>query len=208
MQARADAIAFAFLRAVRLIMLIVLPFYLGLAITAEPLVLTVLGPKWAETIPLVRLLALAMPFMALQILFVPANNALGQTKVAVRIALAGALVMPLSFLVGIRFGTIGLAWATCAAFPILTAVTALLSFRVIGVRIGELARAVMPGLLASGAMALAVLAADSLLPPMPPQPRLALLVLTGVLAYAGLLLLFARPLVEEVAALVRKPAAC
>ncbi|WP_443019105.1 lipopolysaccharide biosynthesis protein [Sphingomonas sp.] len=205
MQARADAIAFAFLRAVRLIMLIVMPFYLGLAITAEPLVLTVLGPKWAETIPLVQLLALAMPFMALQILFVPANNALGHTRVAVRIALAGAVVMPLSFLVGIRFGTIGLAWATFAAFPTLTAVTALLSIRVIGVRISELARAVMPGLLAAGAMALAVLAADSLLPPMLPQPRLALLVLTGVVAYAGLLLLFARPLVDEVTALLRKP---
>ena len=48
-QARPDMIQTAFLKSVRLIMLVALPFYFGLAVTAEPLVATFLGWKWTET---------------------------------------------------------------------------------------------------------------------------------------------------------------
>ena len=72
------AVAYAFARSVRIIMIAALPFYFGLAATAEPLVLTVLGDKWRETIPIVHLLALAMPFMTLQVLFSPACDARGR----------------------------------------------------------------------------------------------------------------------------------
>lgn len=203
MQARPDAVTAAFIKAVRLVMLIALPFYMGLAATAEPLVLTVLGPKWAETIPLIRLLALAMPFMALQILFAPANNALGHPGVTVRVAISGAIIMPLAFLVAVRFGNQGLAAAWLLTFPALTAITIAWSRPTIGFSLAELGRAVAPGLLASGAMALIVLSLDSGLPPMPPQARLALLVAAGIGTYTGLLALFARPLVVEVVRLLR-----
>ena len=97
----------AFLKSVRLIMLVALPFYFGLAVTAEPLVLTVLGPKWTETAPLVPVLAMAMPLMTLQILFAPATNALGRPGMAVRTGLVGALLLPAAFLIGIQWGVAG-----------------------------------------------------------------------------------------------------
>jgi hypothetical protein len=57
-------------------------------------------------------------------------------------------------------------------------------------------------------MVVPVLMLDSALPPMPPVTRLATLVLTGAATYLALLLLFARQLVGEIIALVRKsPAA-
>jgi O-antigen/teichoic acid export membrane protein len=204
MQTRRDAIAYAFLKAVRLIMLITLPFYLGLAVTARPLVLTVLGPKWVETISLVGLLAYAMPFMTLQILFAPANNALGRSGVTVRNAMIGAVILPCCFLVGIQWGTHGMAIAWLVGFPILTAITAAMSLPVMGVTLAQLGRTILPGLLAALAMAVLVKGVDMLLPPMLVQARLALLVATGIAAYAGLLLLFARPLMEEVLVLVRR----
>ena len=49
-QARPDMIQSAFLKSVRLIMLVAMPFYFGLAVTAEPLVTTFLGAKWSETV--------------------------------------------------------------------------------------------------------------------------------------------------------------
>jgi O-antigen/teichoic acid export membrane protein len=202
-----EAMASAFLKTVRLIMLIALPFYVGLAATAEPAVLTVLGPKWAQTIPLVQLLALAMPFMTLQILFAPATNALGRPEIALRVAVCGAALLPISFLVGIQFGTRGMATAWLVAFPILTAITASLALPVIGVRVSALARAIAPGLLASAGMMLPVLMLDSALPPLPPAARLAILVPVGAAAYAVLLLLFARAVVADLLRLVRKPAA-
>jgi O-antigen/teichoic acid export membrane protein len=203
-----EAVAQAFLKSARLIMLVALPFYFGLAATSEPLVLTVLGPKWAETVPMVRLLALAMPLMALQILFGPANNALGHTAVTVRNAAIGALLMPVAFAIGVQHGTIGLAWAWLIAMPLFAAVTVFGSMRVIGFALADLGRAIAPGLLASAAMASGVLLIDRLLPGIAPHPRLALLVTSGAAIYAGLLILFARPLVLEAIGLVRgRPAA-
>ena len=80
----------AFVTSVRIIFLAACPFYLGLAATAEPLVLTILGDKWAEAAPIVRLLALAMPLMTLQVLFSPACDAMGRPGVGVRNGAAGS----------------------------------------------------------------------------------------------------------------------
>jgi O-antigen/teichoic acid export membrane protein len=197
-QDRRDAVAVAFLKTVRLVMLISLPFYFGLTAVAEPVVLTVLGRKYVEAVPLIRTLALAMPFLTLQILFAPATNALGRPRAALRVAVAGALIMPCAFLIGSRYGTIGLARAWLFGFPLLTAATIALSLPVIGARPTGLLRAIAPGLLASTAMAAAVVMLGSLLPPMPEPARLAALAAAGVSLYAGLLFAFARPLVEEV----------
>ena len=78
-----DAIGRAFVQGVRMVMIVAMPFYMGLAATAEPLVLTVLGDKWRETAPIVHLLALAMPFMTLQMLFTPASDARGRPGIGV-----------------------------------------------------------------------------------------------------------------------------
>jgi O-antigen/teichoic acid export membrane protein len=172
-------------------------------------VLTMLGRKWAEAVPLVRTLACAMPFLTLQILFAPATNALGRPRLALRVAMTGAAVMPACFLIGSQYGTIGLARAWLTGFPLLTALTLLLSLPAIGASPVGLARAIAPGLLASAAMAAAVAALDLVLPAMAVQARLTLLVAAGAALYAGLLFAFARPLVDDLLALAlrRKPPA-
>ena len=202
-QGERDVIRTAFLKSVRLIMLVALPFYFGLAATAEPFVLTFLGAKWAETIPLVPVLAMAMPLMTLQILFAPATNALGRPGLAVRVGLIGAGLMPLAFLAGIQWGTQGLAWAWLGGMGVLLAATAELSRAVIGISRRALLGAVAPGLAASAAMGGIVAALDAALPAMGTGARLALLVGAGMAAYAGLLLAFARPIVDEVLGLIR-----
>ena len=77
-------------------MIAALPFYFGLAATAEPLVLTVLGEKWREAAPVVHLLALAMPFMTLQVLLQPACDACGRPGIGVRNGAVGALVLTIA----------------------------------------------------------------------------------------------------------------
>jgi len=203
-QDQRDTIRTAFLKSVRLIMLVVLPFYFGLAATAEPFVLAMLGPKWSETVPLVPVLAMAMPLMTLQILFAPATNALGRPGLAVRTGLVGALFMPAAFLVGLQWGVIGLAWAWVAGMVVLLAATIELSRPVLEIRRRALLGAVAPGFAASGVMAGIVWAVDALLPPLAEPVRLAALVGTGMLAYAGLLIAFERAAVDEALALIRK----
>ncbi len=199
-----SAIAHGFVKALQVIMLVALPFYVGLAVTAEPLVLTMLGPKWVEIVPAVRLLSLAMPFMTLQILFAPATNAVNRPAVATRNAAVGAVVMPTAFLIGVPFGVIGLAIAWLAAFPLLTALTAAVSMPVIGIGVRDLRRAISPALFASIGMSVAVIALDGVVAGMAPLPRLAILVVGGAAAYAALLWTFARPLMRELIALLLK----
>jgi O-antigen/teichoic acid export membrane protein len=202
-QARPDMIQTAFLKSVRLIMLAALPFYFGLAVTAEPLVATFLGWKWTETGPLVPILAMAMPLMTLQILFAPASNALGRPGMAVRTGLVGALLLPCAFAAGIQWGAEGLAWAWLGGMAVLLAATVEMSLPLIGITRRALFLAVAPGLAASLAMAGLVEAIDSALPAIGPGPRLALLVATGMAAYGVMLFAFARPIVDEVLGLIR-----
>ncbi|MBV9884602.1 MAG: lipopolysaccharide biosynthesis protein [Sphingomonadaceae bacterium] len=202
-QARPDMIQTAFLKSVRLIMLAALPFYFGLAVTTEPLVATFLGWKWTETGPLVPILAMAMPLMTLQILFAPASNALGRPGMALRTGLVGALLMPCAFAAGIQWGAEGLAWAWLGGMAALLAATIEMSLPLLGITRRALFLAVAPGLAASLAMAGLVEAVDSVLPAMGDGARLAALVATGMAAYAGLLLAFARPIVDEVLGLIR-----
>ena len=199
-----EAVATAFARSVRIIMIAALPFYFGLAATAEPLVLTVLGDKWAETIPVVHLLALAMPFMTLQVLLQPACDARGRPGIGVRNGAIGAVILSVGFLVGVRWGPDGLAMAWIVAYPIYLGVSLWRSLPVIGTNIRAIADAIAPALLAALAMALAVVLVDSILPPLHPLPRLTILVATGALVYAAWLLLFARGVVRELIAIVRK----
>ena len=193
----------AFLKAVQLVMLAALPFYAGLAVTAEPLVHAVLGEKWTEVVPVVRLLAFAMPMMTLQVLYSPACDAIGRPGVGVANGAIGAMLLTASFLVGVRYGVTGLATAWIAAYPLYLAISSRRALPVIGVSWRQVARAAAPALLSAGAMAAVVLGLDRLLPPLAAAPRLAVLVSAGAVCYAALLLTFARGTMREVVRLVR-----
>ncbi|MBB4838525.1 O-antigen/teichoic acid export membrane protein [Sphingomonas kyeonggiensis] len=197
------AVGAAFTKSVRLVMLVAMPFYLGMAATAEPLVAVALGPKWMEAVPVVHWLALAMPMMTLQVLFAPASDACGRPGISAQNSMTGALCLPIAFLIGVHWGVMGLVAAWFAAYPLYLALSTWRTLPVIGVKFGTLVEAIAPSALAAGAMALIVTGLDALLPPVPELLRLALLVAAGGLAYAGLLFLFARRMLVDSINLVR-----
>jgi O-antigen/teichoic acid export membrane protein len=192
----------SFLKGVRLIMLVTCPLYFGLSAVAADAVSVVLGAKWAEMAPLVRVLALAMPVFTMTILFAPAVNAVGRAKVTMQASLIGALVMPAAFLVGIRWGAQGLAWAWLLALPALPLFNLMKARAVLGVTPAAFGAAIAPGIGAGAAMALPVLAFQAMLPAWSPLPRLALSVMFGGAVYAGLLLLVSRATLFELLNLV------
>lgn len=202
LQSDLSALSWSFLKAVRLIMLISCPLYFGMAVTAGPLVETLFGTKWVEMAPFVAILALAMPVMTLQILFTPANNALGRPQVTARTNMFGAVLMPITFLIGIQFGVYGLAWGWVIAFPLLTIYTFLQSHRHIGISAWDLLQSIAPGLSASIAMAAIVYLVDQSLPDMIVYARLALLVAIGAIAYTALLWVLAKPTLMEIIQLI------
>jgi O-antigen/teichoic acid export membrane protein len=198
-----SAVVQAFAKSLRLIMLAALPLHIGLALTARPFVETVLGPKWEEAIPVVRLLALAMPFLTLQVLFAPAATALGHPRVRVIATAAGALIMPAAFLLTIHGGVEGFGWAWLLGMPPLTVITARAAMPVLGISAGAVVTAVRPALLCSSGMALAVAALDASLTPASPALNLAMLTAAGAAVYAGLAMVFARDAIVDLLSLVR-----
>ena len=203
LQHDADAFARAFARTARLILIAALPFYLGLAVVAGPLVETMLGPQWRPAIRIVHLLAFAMPFMTLQVLFAPACEARGRPGIPIRISAYGAGILAAGFLIGVQFGPEGLAWAWIGAYPVFLIVSAAQSLPAIGLAPLALIRAILPPALAAVAMMLVVSLVDAALPSLMPVTRLALLVTTGATAYGAWLALFARDAARELVAIVR-----
>ena len=204
MQDDAAGSATAFARSVRLIMVVAMPFYLGLAATAEPLVRVALGEKWVEAAPIVQILALAMPCMTLQVLFSPATDARGRPGLGAQNAAIGALLLPAAFLIGVGWGVTGLAWAWVAIWPLFLFVTAARSLPVLGLSWRAWSNAVAPPVSAAVAMALIVVLVDRMLPPLAPLPHLALLTLTGIAVYGAWLWIFARSTVDDAIAMIRR----
>ena len=200
-----DALGNGFVRAAGAVMAAAMPCYLGLAATAEPLVATALGERWLAMAPVARVLALAMPFMTLQVLIAPACDARGRPGVAVGNGAVGSAILIAAFAIGVHWGPIGIAWSWLAGYPLYLAISLRRSLPVIGARFESLAAAVMPPVLAAIGMALVVTIADRALPPLTTGPRLATLVAIGAAVYAGWLALFAREAMNALVAMIRGP---
>ncbi|HEX7711118.1 MAG TPA: lipopolysaccharide biosynthesis protein [Sphingomonadaceae bacterium] len=198
------AFRYGFLKAVRIIMLLGVPFSLGLAAAADAVVPVVLGPKWAETAPVIALLGFAMPFMTLQALFGPAVNAAGHPGIYTRISLFGGVLLPLCFLAGVRWGLVGLASAWLAGYPLLVALSAAWVLPALHLSVREFLKAFLPPLVAGAAMVVLVRLVDRALPPIPALAHLALLVAAGGAVYGLWLLTLARARLTELVDLARR----
>lgn len=197
----------AFLSGVQTVMLIALPAYIGLSLTAEPLVATVFGPKWTAMAPILAGLALAMPAMVLQIICSPSTNALGRPGVYLFTNIAGAVIMPACFLVGVEYGPQGLVASWQVAAPLLLALTLVATLPKIDVRLAELGTALLPSLVGSAAMALAVTVLKARIEFLPLPAQLPLLAVCGAAVYAVTLAVLWPKLVRRVWAMVvrRRP---
>lgn len=189
---------------IRLVMLVALPAYAGLAVVAPVLVPVLLGDKWLEIVPLLPVLAAAMAMLTLQILFAPATNARGVPLAALRITMLGSVVMPAAFLIGSQWGVAGFAWGWVGGMAVLTSATVTLSGRIIGLTWSGLARAIAPPLGAALVMAAGVALALGVLPKMLPLAALAGAVLLGIALYLATLRLVAPDRIAEVLRFARE----
>ncbi|MBI1402568.1 MAG: oligosaccharide flippase family protein [Porphyrobacter sp.] len=185
------------LATIRLVMLVALPAYVGLAVVAPVLVPALLGEKWTEIVQLLPILAGAMAMLTLQILFAPATNARGAPGIALRVTMLGAAVMPAAFLVGSHFGVEGFAWGWVGGMAVLTAATVILSRGILGLTLGGLLRAIAPPLAAALAMGVGVALLLRAVPPVMPLAALAAAVTLGIALYGAALRLIAPERIAE-----------
>ena len=184
--------------------LLALPLSVTLTVAAEPIVLGILGPRWLDAVPALRILAVygLVKSLAATCGAVwlgrgrPQNDLIAQSAHAVLLVPAVLLLTP-------PFGLVG---AACAMLlvDVLTGLPALLvTMRMLELRPAAAVRALAPALLCSlllaGALALLLPAQDAL----PAAAALALVVGAGAVVYAVATAVFARKLVVPIWASLR-----
>lgn len=164
------------------------PAAVGLAIVADEFVVTVLGPQWRPAILALRLLALAAALRSVSTLLPYVVVATGHARRNMQLTAMAALILPLLFYAGTRWGIAGVAAAWVIGHPLVVMPWFLFfALRLTELRLPDYLRALGPAALGTGIMAAAVLGVRSLTPGDWPVPAaLALHVLTGALVYAGI----------------------
>ncbi|MBI4502649.1 MAG: oligosaccharide flippase family protein [Gemmatimonadetes bacterium] len=184
---------------------VTLPACIGLAIVAPEFVHVVLGDAWTAAIVPLRLLSL---YAAFRSIITPAPTILvatGRSKLSMYFSLLSAVILPIAFYIGTRWGTTGVAMGWLLVYPMLAIGLFLRSaFRVIGMSAREYLRALAPALGATAAMTVVLLLLRLALPAgWPPLARLLLQVLVGAAAYSAVIYARHRERLRAVHALIR-----
>ena len=167
-------------------MAIALPACVGLIVTAELLVPTVIGSQWLAIVRPLQVAAIVTP-LAFHLGLVSALfNATGRVDLNLRITTLTSVLTIAAVFVGVRFGIVGVAAATGIAFTLVWVYAEVIALRLIGLTAADAARTLLPAASAAGGMALCVYAVSLGLPlTWPPLVRLVVECVVGVATYIG-----------------------
>jgi O-antigen/teichoic acid export membrane protein len=196
-----------FLVMVQGVALVIFPAAVGLALVAEPLILTVLGPRWTEAVGPLRFLALAFILRSLATLEPVVLLARHQTHVDRNMMAVLAVLAPLAFVIGARWGATGVAVSWLLLMPVVSLpMQAHYVWRKIDVTWGNWLRAVWPAASSATVMAAVVAIVAALRPFEAPAMMLIAQIVCGGAAYVGVLCLAHPSAATALLRVVRKPA--
>lgn len=166
-------------------------FFLMVAVAPEAIPL-VLGARWASIVVPFQILCLSMPVRAMGFIFAPAVFALGRPTVNLVNMVITCIVMTAAFLVGVRYGAVGVCLAWAIVYPIVFVGTSWRSLRVLGLGLDDFFRETWFPFAASLATLLILLAVRSS-PAMPHNlAAMVILPIAGAILFAGLVFAFQR----------------
>lgn len=166
LQGNKEQIGRAYLRATNFIAYAALPAIGGIFAVAPAAVLGIYGDRWQPAVLLVRILCLFAVFRALSRLSGSIFTATGRPDVTTKIVLVRLLVFAaLLFVLGSRWQTVGVAWATSLA-TVLTSLWSLwLTNRYLEISHRRLLETIWPQVAAAVIMCVGVTMAGRFLPP-------------------------------------------
>lgn len=181
---------------------VTLPTTIGLAIVAPELVRLVLGERWLTMISPLRLLAVYACVRSLTPLLMQLANVTGESRFGARSNFIAAIALPLSFLIGSRWGTAGVATAWLLVHPLVIVIP--MTSRVFArleLPVSEYLRTLWPAISATLVMTLAVLGAQrGLSTSLSLFARLGIEIGVGALSYALILVTAHRARLQAVLA--------
>ena len=121
----------AYLRMSALVALVTVPVMLGLAVTAPSFVRVLLGPRW---MPVATLLVIFAPLGALQSIYATVGlifTTQGRTDLQFRWMMFASVLYVLSFIVGLRWGIMGVAGCYAIVWTLLMVPSFMIPFRLV-----------------------------------------------------------------------------
>lgn len=202
-----DLAASHFLKAVRLMCVVVCPVMFGMSSVAPELIQLVLGKHWNEAILPFQLLTLMMPIRMVAGLIPPVAHGMGRPDISLKNLMLASVVMPLAFYIASRWGLVGMSAAWVACFPLIFISNLRRAMPLLGLPVTAVLRAMLKPALCAAIMFLAVIFAKLAIPlPVHASLLLPLLIALGVLVYLAATWLLNRSAIDEALRLLRKPA--
>lgn len=173
----------AYLSAVSQIAALAFPAMVGMTSVAHDFVYVVFGPGWLAMVPILQILGLVGAVQSVSSTVGWLYLALDETRAMFRWGVAFSALAVASFVVGIRYGVIGVAVAYGIANLLATPVSVHVAGRKAGVTAGAFARAVAPAALATAIMVGALLLVERVTMPFTQAGSLAVDLSVGAASY-------------------------
>ena len=197
-QTRPEELRRYFLLLTELLCYLVMPVSVGISLTSDLVVAIVLGPQWGGVVAPLRILCVYAAFYSSQVLLGHLLLWTGRFRANMWCNVLAAVVLPVAFFVGTRWGLEGVAWAWVIAFPLVNLPNFIIAFRIIAINGWTWLRVLTPSLAACVLMTVTVLLVRRFLPASTGVPiEMAASILAGVLTYIGVLSSFYRARVKR-----------
>ena len=188
----------AYLRAVSTIASVTFPAMLGLLVTAPEVILVVYGPQWMPVVSILQVLCGVGLLQSVAASVGWIYLARGRTDLMFAWSVGAAAVIWSSFIIGLRWGAMGVAIAYALANGALLVPCLAIPFRLVGLAVTDLFRA-MAGSLAGAVVMAGVTAAVrwSLIGEVSPPAVLAASATSGIVVYLAWLCVTGAPAMRE-----------
>ena len=205
MRNNAEALNRNFTRSLQYVSLVTIPLGLGIALTAEPFVMTFFTDKWVEAIPVIRGIAI---YALLLSLFRNAGSfykAQGRPEVLTYLAIVRlAILLPsLWFALSRYHSIIAVAWVQAAVALVSGVLSLVVAGRMFHISIWNILDQFKPGAISGILMAGSVVGLLRLIAGWPPLLQLIMAVLVGAVVYVGTLYLQGPQRIRDIAGVLK-----
>ncbi len=181
-----------YLRSTRIIALVTFPMMAGLFVLAEPFILTVLGSKWGEVIPILRLFCITGMGQSIGTTVGWIYTSQGRTDIQFKWGICSGIVRAIAFIIGLRWGILGVATAyVLSGYVILWYPAWAIPGRLINLKFSEMLKNISGTFFCAIAMSAVMWAFNFLLPQeLAHWVYLAILIPIGIIVYFVMVHLF------------------
>jgi O-antigen/teichoic acid export membrane protein len=187
-----------YLKLVNTIAFITFPVFVGFIVVADGGVRLLLTEKWIAIIVPLKILCFASALRAIETMNTPLLVASGRPGIPLFNSLLQAIVLPVAFVIGTKWGINGVAVAWVISWPLLYLVVTGQTIQVMGMSVGAYLGCLRHPALASATMALAVYAVQQFTGRGPSPLLLSIECATGAVTYAGYHAVFNRETLRDV----------